>query len=185
VPNLAIVVYDNPDAFKGPIPTSVYARLSHIPQFVAAKYIAITPKFHQDMEAIGERMRLLPIEADWFAAKALWPDSLPGCWSSTALCGPGPVVALARMMAQGRSDEAFALTKRIGRTYETFLAMRNWPEFVKYNIPLEKLRFDEAGFIKAGPGRHPYQKAPSNYEEGSIEMARRWVALCEQYPAAL
>ncbi len=183
VPDLAIVLYDNPEAFKGPIPTAVYGRLSKIPQVLAAKYIALTPKFNQDVAAVGDRMRLLPIEVDWFAARTMWPDLMPACWSSTVACGPAPIMALAEALEEGRVDRSRELTKRIGRTYAPFLAMQNWLEFTKYNIPLEKLRFDAAGFIKAGPPRHPYHTAPKQYVDGALEAARRWVELCNAVSA--
>lgn len=181
VSDLSICIYDNPDAFKGQIPTAVYEQISHLPQMVASKYIALTPKFNQDVAAVADRMHLLPLEVDWFTAKAMWPDRVPACWSSSVACGPKPVIALASALDKRDFDQARDITKRIARTYETFLAARNWPEFTKYNIPLEKIRFNEAGFMKSGPARHPYQNAPQEYLDGSIKSARRWKKLCEEF----
>ena len=58
--------------------------------------------------------------------------------------------------------------------YEPFLARLNFHEFSKYNIPLEKIRFNEAGYVNAGPPRSPYHTAPSLYVEGARESGRRW-----------
>lgn len=181
VPELSICVYDNPDAFKGPIPTAIYEQISHLPQMVASKYIALTPKFNQDVAAVAERMHLLPLEVDWFAAKTMWPDRIPACWSSTVACGPKPIIELAAALERKDFELARDITKRIAFTYEPFLAARNWPEFTKYNIPLEKIRFDEAGFLHSGPARHPYQHAPQEYLDGSIKSARRWKRLCQEF----
>nr|BAD02380.1 hydratase-aldolase [Rhodococcus opacus] len=63
---------------------------------------------------------------------------------------------------------------RIDWTYEPFLARTNFPEFSKYNVTLEKLRFDEAGYINAGPARPPFLTAPEAYAEGRAENGRRW-----------
>ncbi|MFE6610947.1 dihydrodipicolinate synthase family protein [Amycolatopsis sp. NPDC057786] len=173
-PEMAIVLYDNPEAFKGPIPSAVYAELAKLPQIIGAKYIAITPKFTADVAAVGGRIRLLPLESDWLAAHTLHPETTLGCWSSSALCGPRPVLALRDAIRSGDVDAARHLTHRIEWTYEPFLARTNFPEFSKYNISLEKLRFDEAGYVTAGPARPPYHVVPEAYAEGARENGRRW-----------
>jgi dihydrodipicolinate synthase/N-acetylneuraminate lyase len=173
-PDMAIVLYDNPEAFKGPLPVSVYAELASLPQVIGAKYIGITPKFGADMTAVAGRIRLLPLESDWLAAYSLYPEHALACWSSSALCGPEPVLALRNAILTGDLDTARHLTHRVEWTYEPFLARTNFPEFSKYNITLEKLRFDEAGYVKAGPSRPPYQSAPAEYLAGARENGRRW-----------
>ena len=176
-PDMAIVLYDNPEAFKGPIPSAVYAELAKVPQIIGAKYIAITPKFTADVAATGGRLRLLPLESDWLAAHTLHPETALGCWSSSALCGPEPVLALRDAIRAGDVDTARHLTRRMEWTYEPFLARTNFPEFSKYNITLEKLRFDEAGYVTAGPARPPYHVVPEAYAEGARENGRRWRGL--------
>lgn len=179
-PDMSIVLYDNPEAFKGPIPTTVYKELSHIPQIVGTKYIAITPKFRADMEAIAGRIRLMPLEADWLVAHTLYPKEAIACWSSSAVCDPAPVIALHEALNHGETDYARQLTQKMEYTYETFLARVDFHEFSKYNIPLEKIRFNEAGYITAGPTRHPYHILPFAYAEGARENGRRWRALAQE-----
>lgn len=182
-PDMALMLYDNPEAFKGPIPTAVYAELAKLPQVVGAKYIALTPKYGLDVAAVEGKMRLLTLETDWFLAKTMYPEEAVGCWSSSALCGPEPVIALREALVANNIETARHLTKRIEWTYETFLARANFPEFSKYNIALEKLRFDEAGYIKAGSPRSPFQTAPVEYLEGARETGRRWRQLVEELKA--
>ncbi|MDI3340917.1 MAG: dihydrodipicolinate synthase family protein [Sphaerobacter sp.] len=58
VPDLAICVYDNTAAFRGVIPTEVYAALAEIPQVVAVKYAggaAIGFRYHNDLRAVQGR----------------------------------------------------------------------------------------------------------------------------------
>jgi len=179
-PDIALVLYDNTEAFKGPIPSAVYAQLADLPQVIGAKYIALTPKFALDMAAVDGKMRLLPLESDWLAARTLHPNEAIGCWSSSALCGPEPVLALRDALSSGNIDAARHLTHRIEWTYKPFLARTNFPEFSKYNIPLEKLRFDEAGYVKAGPSRPPFQSSPERYAEGARENGRRWRKLVDE-----
>lgn len=180
MPEMSVALYDNPEAFKGPIPTPVYAQLAKIPQIVVVKYMSITPKYRADMEAVGEKIRLLPIESDWLVARSLYPEKASACWSSSALCGPAPVIALRDAFEAGDLDRARWITNRMEWTYEPFLARQNFKEFSRYNIPLEKIRFDEAEYVKAGPSRHPYQVVPGEYAEGARENGRRWKKLAEE-----
>jgi dihydrodipicolinate synthase/N-acetylneuraminate lyase len=179
-PDMAFVLYDNPEAFKGAIPPGVYAQLAKLPQIVGAKYTAITPKYTADMYAVGDGVRLMPIESDWFVAHSLFPERVSACWSSSALCGPEPVVLLRDLIVSGQADSARELTHRMEWAYEPLLARTNFAEFSKYNIALEKTRFDEAGYVKAGPTRPPYHIAPEPYLEGARENGRRWRRIIDE-----
>jgi dihydrodipicolinate synthase/N-acetylneuraminate lyase len=186
-PEMSFVLYDNPEAFKGPIPPPVYAALAKHPAFIGVKYALITPKFRSDVLAVGSGLRILPIEADWLVARTLFPEEMLGCWSSSACCGPEPALGLRDAFAQDDLETARWLTQRIEWSYDVFLARQNFPEFSKYNIPLEKVRFDEAGFVKAGPTRAPYHVVPDEYMRGARENGRRWrqvaAELAERVPA--
>lgn len=179
-PEFSIVLYDNPEAFKGPIPTHVYQELAKNPRIVGAKYIALTPKFRADIEAVGKSMRLMPLDSDWLQAAILYPEDVTAFWSSSALSGPEPALYLWESFVRGDLEEARWVTKRMEWTYEPFLARQNFKEFSKYNIPLEKIRFDEAGYVKAGPARPPYHVVPQAYVEGAKENGRRWRTLVEE-----
>ncbi|MFC7655490.1 dihydrodipicolinate synthase family protein [Pseudonocardia benzenivorans] len=77
VPDLGIVVYDNPVAFDGKLSPRVYAGLSEIPQVIAAKYPTLGPSFLADLEATGGRLRILPVERDWYWAWRWAPTRSP------------------------------------------------------------------------------------------------------------
>ncbi len=178
--DMSIIVYDNPQAFKGVISTAVYQEISKIPQVIGAKYIALTEKYEEDVKAVEGRMRLLPIEADWYQAYTIANDEAIGCWSSTASCGPLPVLELFDAIQRADHETAIKLANRIEKTYETFLARTDFVEFSNYNIALEKMRFNEAGYISAGPALPPYHICPENYLEGAREAGRRWKALVNE-----
>jgi dihydrodipicolinate synthase/N-acetylneuraminate lyase len=184
-PDMSFVLYDNPEAFKGPLPPPAYHRLARHPGIIGVKYMSITPKFRSDMEAVGAGLRILPIEADWLSAKTLYPEMSLGCWSSSALCGPEPALFLRDALERGDVDAARWLTNRVEWTYEPFLARKDFPEFSKYNIPLEKVRFDEAGWIHAGPTRPPYHVVPEAYVEGARENGRRWRQVVDEVAGKL
>ena len=160
VPDQAIVVYDNTAAFGGIIPRSVYRTLVELPQVVAVKYAggaSVGFRYHNDMAHTGTRFPLMPIETDWFPAWEMYGEELVGmAWSSTTACGPAPVLALRDALREGRTDDARWLTERLRWAHEPFLVGQDFQEFSKYNIPLEKIRVNAAGYINVGKCRPPY-----------------------------
>jgi dihydrodipicolinate synthase/N-acetylneuraminate lyase len=179
-PDMSFVLYDNPEAFKGPLTPDVYAALAAHPGIIGVKYTMITPAYRPAMSAVKGNLRILPIEADWLVARTMFPNEALACWSSSALCGPEPALYLRAALERGDVDDARWITDRIEWTYDPFLARRNFPEFSKYNIPLEKIRFDEAGFVTAGPTRAPYHVVPDEYVEGARENGRRWRSVVDE-----
>ncbi|MFM9695027.1 dihydrodipicolinate synthase family protein [Streptomyces europaeiscabiei] len=160
VPELAIVVYDNTAAFRGIIPRSVYKTLVQLPQVVAVKYAggaSVGFRYHNDMAHTGTSFPLMSIETDWFPAWEMYGEELVGmAWSSTTAMGPGPVLELRDALQQGRFEDARWLTERLRWAHEPFLVGQDFMEFAKYNIPLEKIRVNGAGYINVGKCRPPY-----------------------------
>ncbi|WP_166345647.1 dihydrodipicolinate synthase family protein [Phytoactinopolyspora limicola] len=160
VPELAITVYDNTAAFRGIIPRSVYRTLIELPQVVAVKYAggaSVGFRYHNDMAHTQTSFPLMPIETDWFPAWEMYGEELVGmAWSSTTACGPAPVLALRDALRENRYDDARWLTERLRWAHEPFLVGQDFMEFAKYNVPLEKIRVNEAGYIHVGKSRPPY-----------------------------
>jgi dihydrodipicolinate synthase/N-acetylneuraminate lyase len=186
VPTLAICVYDNTAAFRGIIPRVVYRTLIEIPQIVAVKYAggaSVGFRYHNDMAVVGKAFPLMPIETDWFPAWEMYGEELVGMtWSSTTACGPSPVLALRDALRAGRFDDARWLTQRLRWAHEPFLVGQNFDEFAKYNVPLEKVRVNEAGYIKVGPCRPPYTDAlvPEQHINGAkLHIARYQTVVAE------
>jgi len=174
VPELAVVIYDNPEAFKGRITAETYGELAKIPQIVGAKTIGVDELYGECIAAVKGRIRLMPLERDWLAARDLFPEVSLAAWAGSASCGMLPCTKLRDLIQSKNIEEARALTNRITWSYETFFPNGDFREFSKYNIPLEKERFNAAGYIKAGPTRPPYDLMPDSYLEGTVEAARRW-----------
>jgi Dihydrodipicolinate synthase/N-acetylneuraminate lyase len=180
-PELGVVVYDNPVSFRGKIPTAVYEQLAKIPQVIAAKYPALGDSFAADLDAMGDGMRLLPLAREWYAAWQHAPGRVPACWSGSASCGPAPDLALRDALRGGRMDEAGQIADALGVASETFFPGGSFELFSRYNVPLEKIRIDEAGYIKAGPCRPPYIHCPDQYAEGARESGRRLATLHREF----
>jgi 4-(2-carboxyphenyl)-2-oxobut-3-enoate aldolase len=180
VPELAITVYDNTAAFGGVIPRSVYRTLVELPQVVAVKYAggaSVGFRYHNDMAHTGTAFPLMPIETDWFPAWEMYGEELVGMsWSSTTACGPGPVLALRDALRDGRTEDARWLTERLRWAHEPFLVGQDFMEFSKYNIPLEKIRVNEAGYIRVGRCRPPYTEdlVPAKHVQDTKEHIARY-----------
>lgn len=181
VPELAIIVYDNPEAFKGKISAAAYRELAALPQVIAAKYTSLGPSFVGELAVMGDRMRVLPVDRDWCAAWEQAPKDVPACWSGSASCGPRPHVELARRVAAGDADGVRAITAEFAQAAQGFLPEGDFRLFAKYNIQLEKIRINEAGYINAGPARPPYVSCPPDYADGARASGRRFAAFDAKY----
>lgn len=188
VPDLAICVYDNTAAFRGVIPTEVYAALADIPQVVAVKYAggaAIGFRYHNDLRAVQGKIRLFRIECIWYFAYSLYRDEVPGFWSTTATCGPEPVLYLRDTLLGGDEEEGRWIAERILWAHEPFIVGRDFPEFARYNIQLERLRYEAAGYMTPGPSRPPYvmELLPERHVADTLEHVKRWRQLVEEVRA--
>jgi dihydrodipicolinate synthase/N-acetylneuraminate lyase len=191
VPELAIVVYDNTAAFRGIIPRSVYKTLVELPQVVAVKYAggaSVGFRYHNDMAHTGASFPLMPIETDWFPAWAMYGEELVGmAWSSTTAMGPAPVLALRDALREGRTEDARWLTERLRWAHEPFLVGQDFAEFAKYNVPLEKIRVNAAGYINVGKCRPPYTEdlVPEEHVQTSLEHVERYKQISDEIEAKL
>lgn len=185
VPELAIIVYDNPEAFKGKISSSAYRALSAVPQIVAAKYPGLGSQFTADLEAVAGQLRLLPVDRDWYPAWVASPADVPACWSGSASCGPQALVAMARRIAAGDRDGAASICQELQAASAGFFPEGKFGLFARYNVQLEKIRINEAGYMRAGPCRPPYTHCPYDYAEGARASGRRFTALNAKYLAGV
>jgi 4-(2-carboxyphenyl)-2-oxobut-3-enoate aldolase len=189
VPELAIVVYDNTAAFRGIIPRSVYRTLIELPQVVAVKYAggaSVGFRYHNDMAHTGTHFPLMPIETDWFPAWEMYGEELVGmAWSSTTAMGPGPVLELRDALQQGRTEDARWLTERLRWAHEPFIVGQDFFEFAKYNIPLEKIRVNAAGYINVGKSRVPYTEdtVPEVHWSTTMEHVERYKQISAEIEA--
>ena len=186
LPDMNILVYDNPEAFKGKISTEAYAELAKIPQVVASKYRSVlagiaADTLVADMRAVKGNIKLLPHDCDWYYAARWYPEEIDGCWSSGVSAGPAPVVALKKAINAGDWERAKQITDDISWAYENFFPGGSFIAFHTYNIGIQKARFDAAGYIKAGPPLPPYHVMPPSALKSAKECGRRWKQLQEKY----
>jgi 4-(2-carboxyphenyl)-2-oxobut-3-enoate aldolase len=178
-----MVIYDNPGAFKGKISSAGYSALAEIPQIVASKHLGLLGggTFFSDLRAVRGRMRLLPLETDWYQLNRLFPDEVTACWSGTVACGPAPVLTLRDLISKQRWEDCAALSEELNWALEPLFPDGKFELFMPYSIQLDNARFEGAGFMRTGPTRPPYTDAPPQLLEGGREAGRRWATLQARY----
>ncbi|WP_298229950.1 dihydrodipicolinate synthase family protein [Gryllotalpicola sp.] len=181
LPDVPVILYDNPAAFKGKISSELYARLAAIPTLIGAKYTSLGSQYADDVQACGDEIRLLPMDADWLDARRAAGQHVAACWTPSAACGTEPLERLREAMASSDWDAADAISRDLKRAYSTLMPDGDFSQFSKYNIPLDKARIAAAGVTDPGPARPPYQTAPQAYLDGAIETGRRWAELQRSY----
>ena len=180
LPNVPIVVYDNPHAFKVKVASETFIQLANIREIVAAKHVG-GPTLRQDLEAVGDRLRILPIEAAWYPMASALPERAKACWSGFVACGPSAVNALSRAVRAHDWARAKQIHERIGWACETLFPGGDLATFMDYSIQLGHERFRAAGIIDPGPSRPPYTRAPEAYIAGARECGRRWSVIESEF----
>lgn len=183
LPDTPIIIYDNPEVFKGKISTAVYRELAKIPGIVGSKYIGVTPVYEADVEACGDDLTIMPLDVDWYEARKRVGDAARAVWTGSGNCGMAPLVALRDAIFSGDDETARTLTAEMAHSFETFFPNGSFHDFSLYNIPLEKARFAAGGLVDPGPPRPPYHIVPENFLEGAREAGRRWAVLQQKYGA--
>jgi trans-o-hydroxybenzylidenepyruvate hydratase-aldolase len=179
VPNAAIFVYANSQAFRFPFPPAFWGIMHReVPQVVGAKYQDVG-NYLASVEACEGQINLAPVYSTLYANYRLSPETATACW--THATHPAPVLALFDALHKNDWVRAKEIQKDIewaGRTQNPPLSRE---VFGQYNIQLEKIRQEATGYVKAGPMRLPYTYMPENMVEGAKEAGRRWAQLVEKY----
>ncbi|HEC00145.1 MAG TPA: aldolase [Sphingomonadales bacterium] len=182
-PEAAIAIYANPEAFKFEFPRPFWAQVSQIPQVVTAKYLGIG-MLDIDL-TLAPSIRFLPHEDDYYAAARVAPERVTAFWSSGTMCGPATSLRLRDEVIKAKESGDWLAAKEISdamrRADSTLFPRGDFSEFSKYNIGIEKARMNEAGWLRAGPCRPPYQTLPEEHLEGALQSGRAWAALHAKY----
>lgn len=186
VPDMAICMYANVEAFKFDFPRPFWAQVAEIPQVVCAKYLTIAQLF-TDLKLTKGRIRFLTTDGDHYAAARIDPEQCTAFWSSGASCGPSVAVRLRDEVRRAKETGDWTSAKQVAEDVKTSLSTLfpkgDVTEFAKYNIGLEKARIDAAGWMKAGPCRPPYHLVPEDYLAGARKSGLAWAELAQKYPS--
>ena len=181
-PGLALMVYGNGRAFRFSFPPEFWSRVVEAaPTLMSAKYSR--PKVFLDALAASKgRVHFLPNDGGLIKFAELSPATTTACWSTAASMGPEPVLEQMRALLSNDTQALQRIAADLAWTREPIAKLTSDPElFATYNIQMEKIRIQAAGYCKAGPIRPPYNLMPEDYAECARENARRWRQLCEKY----
>lgn len=184
-PGVPVIVYGNARAFRFPFPPEFWARVTKsAPNVVAAKF-SRAKEVTAAREASKDRIAFLPHDLGVFEFYKMSPATTTACWSTAASMGPQPSLAVIRAILAGDEHAAEAVTADIKWANEPIVELIHQPEiFASFNIQIEKLRINAAGYCNAGPIRPPYQDVPGEYAERAAECGRRWAQICPKYQTA-
>ena len=184
VPDMALCVYANPYVFKFEFPRPFWAQVAEIPQVIMAK-VAGYATMLADLRLSRGRIRLMPIDAEYYGAARLAPEQCTAFWSSSAACGPAPAIALRDRVAAAKKDgdwaAAEALSQEITAAIMPIICYGDMAAFQVHNTALEKGRMNTAGWMKAGPNRPPYHLVPDHIADFARTGGELWAALQKKY----
>jgi trans-o-hydroxybenzylidenepyruvate hydratase-aldolase len=187
VPEMAVCVYANPFVFKFDFPRPFWAQVAEIPQVVMAKTAGYSTLL-ADLRASKGRIRMLPIESEYYGAARLDPGHCVAFWSSGACCGPAPAIALRDLVAEAKKSGDWSAAERLaaelGAANLPIVCYGDFNEFQTHNVALEKGRMNAAGWMRAGPNRPPYQLVPERIRLYAENGGRMWAELHRRYDPA-
>ena len=183
-PEVAIMVYANMRAFRFSFPDEFWQAVIKVaPTIVSAKYSQ--PRDLRNLIRITEgRVNIVPNEMTMARFFSESPETTICCWATAASMGPKPTIAMMRAVERGDSDAVRRISAALDWANEPILPIIAKPEvFAQYNIQMEKLRINAAGYCNAGPIRAPYASMPADFAEFSQECGRRWARLNSEMAA--
>ena len=180
-PKLAIMVYANMRAFRFNFPLEFWsAVVKAAPTVTSAK--SSRPQGLNELIAASERrVNFMPIDMTVAEFYSISPQTTTACWATAAAMGPQPAVALMDAIQRKDEQRIKQLNDGIQWANEPILPMLEKPElFASYNIQVEKVRIESAGYCRPGPMRPPYDVFPEEYAAAARECGRRWAELCKR-----
>jgi trans-o-hydroxybenzylidenepyruvate hydratase-aldolase len=184
-PDLALMVYANSRAFRFDYTPEFWGKVvAKAPTVMSAKFSNVNTLL-ACQQASGGRVHFLPNEGAVLRFAELAPETTTGCWATAASMGPAPAVALMDAILAGDWDRARGVNADLQWATEPVEGLiRNAELFASYNIQVEKIRINAAGYSKAGPIRPPYNVVPEEIAEASRQCGQRWAEIARKYSSS-
>lgn len=182
-PELEIMVYANQRAFRFPFTTatSFWAALPDVAPNVTSSKFSRPDNLRELREAARGRINFMPSDMVAPAFAADDASATTALWSTAAAMGPEPALALIEAIERGEAARVEELSRDIAWANEPIAHLiADQTIFASYNIQIEKVRIDAAGYCAAGPIRPPYHVMPEEYRAAAAEAGHRWHELCER-----
>lgn len=181
-PDLAVMVYANSRAFRYRFPREFWeAVVKEAPTVCAAKYSRAANL--RDVIAASEgRINFMPHNGAVKKFYDLSPETTVSCWATAACMGPAPAKAMMDAILQKNEEGIETMAAAMEWVSAPVKPITSDPEvFALYNIQMEKMRMNAAGYCQSGPMRPPYDYMPAEFRAAAEVAGRRWLALCENY----
>lgn len=174
-PELAILIYHNPEFHHVTIPISAFGELVTRPNIVAMK------DSHRQVDAFTSLIDTVQGRIRLFVRQGQLPAYTPlgaaGCWSIDVWMGPWPILRLRDACAAGDWETARSLNLELARLNPT--SDLRWRDHVM------KLSINEAGYCTAGPLRPPMRRIPDSVIEEARRRGQQWKDLAERCRAEM
>ena len=181
-PQLAVMVYANSRAFRYSFPLEFWEAVAREAPTVCAAKHSRPGNLVKIIKASKGRINFVPHEMSVKKFYNLSPQTTTACWATSAAMGPAPACAIMEAIQQKNSQAIETLAEAIDWAATPIHPIVTDAEvFASYNIQLEKLRINAAGYCKAGPMRPPYNYMPEEFKLAAEECGRRWALLCDNY----
>jgi dihydrodipicolinate synthase/N-acetylneuraminate lyase len=177
-PDVAVMVYANQRAFRFAFTEEFWEAVVRVaPTVTSAKY-AKPKDLKRMIQITGGRVNIIPNEmtlAHFFKES---PETTTACWATAASMGPKPTIELMNAVARGDGEAVKRISEVLAWANQPVEPIISDPEvFAFYNIQLEKLRINAAGYCNSGPIRSPYDTMPEDFTKLSEECGRRWASI--------
>jgi trans-o-hydroxybenzylidenepyruvate hydratase-aldolase len=180
-PEIAVMVYANQRAFRFSFPDEFWEGIvRNAPTVTSAKY-AKPKDLKRFLSIAGGRINAIPNEMTIEHFFEVSPETTTACWATAASMGPKPAIELMNAVTRHDATAVKHISSVLAWANEPIAPIIADPEvFAFYNIQLEKVRIDAAGYCNAGPMRPPYGAMPEDFTQGAKECGRRWAILSEK-----
>ena len=174
-PDLALMVYGNSRAFRYKFPPLFWEAVStHAKTVMSAKF-ARPADLVEALAASKGRVHFLPHESAVMKFYELSPETTRACWSTASSMGPEPALALMQALAADDIGAARAIGADLTWAISALDEVTKLPDvFASYNIQIERLRIEAAGYTRSGPIRPPYDLIPEDIAAMARENGKRW-----------
>jgi len=179
---MGIMVYANMRFFKMKFLADWWQLLvSRAATVVSAKISFSTDHLEDDMKFAGHKIRFVPSTGPAVDCyKRVGPDHIAACWSTTASCGPEPIVALANAIVAKDLPKMEEIDKDL-KTIIPHIPPDDRPGFDNYNSQSNKWVTNLCGWMKGGPLLAPYNDLPDKWKKQAELSARSHEEVRKKY----
>lgn len=171
-PNLAVMLYHNPDLHHVKLPTEAVLELARLPNVVAMKDSHRDPiDFMRLQELFPAKLSVFVNQRQYFQYESI---GAAGLWSIDAWMGPTPVLALRDAVRRGDAAAARDITLALAGPPRASHGLA-WRETAM------KVGIRMAGYVDPGPLRPPFVKVPDDVLAAQRDRVALWQSLCEKY----